>query len=129
MAKATREFLTTRMDASMTLDQLAASAGITRCQLRAIIGQYGLKPRIDTTRELPAVHFIIHRIAAGDHLKTIAEDYGVTASAVHAALKREGWTVKKVREAAAAEAAEPRHRGFPASIFQLQPGHGLGGAK
>lgn len=129
MSTVSREFLSERMDAGMTLGQLAAAAGITRAQLLAIMGQYGLKPRIGTARKLPAVQFIIHRIAAGDLPDTIAEDFGVTVSAVHVALRREGWTVKKVREAAAAEAAEPRRRGLPVSVFQLKPGHGLGGAK
>ena len=129
MSKVSREFLSQRLDAGMNLDQLAAAAGITRGQLRAIMGQYGLKPRIGPVRKLPAVHFIVHRIAAGEHPETIAEDYGVTANAVHVALKRDGWTVKKVLEAAAAEAAEPRRRGFPASVFGLRPGHGLGGDK
>lgn len=78
-------------------------------------------------RKLPVVREIVRRIEAGEHPRDIAAEAGVTASAVHTALQREGLSARDIREGRHLALSRRRGRfGFPDYAFALKPGHGLG---
>ncbi|GAB5430154.1 MAG: hypothetical protein Devi2KO_36130 [Devosia indica] len=81
-------------------------------------------------RKLPPFKEIVRRIEAGEHPRDIAADAGVSVQAVHTSLQREGLSARDIREGRHLERSRRKSRfGFPDYMFQLRPGHGLGGAK
>lgn len=77
-----------RLEAGMTLTELARIIGINRVTLRrhAIAAGIDLPGRPGARRKLPSTDELITRIEAGENPRDIAEAAGLTRSAVHASL-------------------------------------------
>ncbi|MBE7732152.1 hypothetical protein [Devosia faecipullorum] len=115
---------------------IAAAHGVTVTAVYRALSRRGMEVRDHyrfpivrgTHRKLPAVREIVRRIEAGEHPSTIAAEAGVTPSAVHTALQREGLSAREIREGSTPKRTRrPGRYGFPDFMFQLRPGHGLGG--
>ncbi|MBJ3784510.1 hypothetical protein [Devosia sediminis] len=127
-----------RLEAGEHPKTIAAAHGVTTTAVYRACERAGIEVRDHfrfprergAHRKLPVVREIVRRIEAGEHPRDIAAEAGVTASAVHTALQREGLTARAIREGRHLERSRRKGRfGFPDYVFGLKPGHGLGGAK
>ncbi len=117
---------------------IAAEAGVTASAVYRALERAGLKvadhfrfPQArGANRRLPSFKEIVQRIEMGEHPRYIAAEAGVSVQAVHSAVHRGGTNVREVREGRYRVRTGRKGRfGFPDYMFQLRPGHGLGGAK
>lgn len=80
------------------MKRMCAEAGLTKGQLRLLLDACGLQPLpAGARRKLPAASVLVEMIEQGQHPDVIGERYGVTASAVHGALRRAGVTARQIR--------------------------------
>lgn len=127
-----------RLEQRQHPSDIAAAHGVTVSAVYRALERAGLRvgnhfrfPRErGVHRKLPAAREIVRRIEAGEQPRDIAAEAGVTASAVHTALRREGLSAHDIRDGRHLKRSRrPGRFGFPDYMFQLRPGHGLGGAK
>jgi hypothetical protein len=129
--KFTKSFLADRIAAGATQKDLASVTGLSLQQVNTLLTHHGLScGRRGHPRKLPPLEEIVRRIEAGEHPATIAAEAGVAVSAVHVTVKKNGLSVREIREGRhLVRSRRPGRFGFPDYMFQLKPGHGLGGAK
>jgi hypothetical protein len=115
---------------------IAAAHGVTVAAVYHALRRQGIEVRDHFRflqarggqRRLPPFKEIVQRIEMGEHPSAIAAEAGVRVQAVHSAVQRGGTNIRDIREGRYRIRSGRRGRyGFPDFMFQLRPGHGLGG--